>query len=335
MQAKVKILYIASDSRSGSTLIDLMLGQAENEKVFSLGELRHLWERSYMQNELCGCTRPFRECGFWADVTEQAFGSIEEADRAAAYFAGSAPTRIRHMPALMTLWRSAGSNEDLDALIEALGRVYTAIRDVSGASVIVDSSKVAAYGLIISRIPTADVSILHLVRDSRAVAYSWQRKKLRTEVHWKQEYMPRFSLIHSARAWMLNNMMIHALIREVGKPSLFARYEDAVAQPDTLTGCVSEFLAHQGIDVRYPSFASGVIPIRRNHTVAGNPLRINDTGEIRVRADAEWERKMQPRHRQMITALTAPLLKRYGYLSTHESTQHIEEEPAGMLEIIR
>src|SRR5688500_1444385 len=105
MQTKVKILYIASDSRSGSTLLDLMLGQAD--EIFSVGELRHVWERSYLKNELCGCTRPCGECACWAAVTEHAFGSFAEADRLAAHLADAAATRIRHMPALMTLWRHA------------------------------------------------------------------------------------------------------------------------------------------------------------------------------------------------------------------------------------
>jgi hypothetical protein len=326
---KVRILYVASDSRSGSTALDLMLGQGEG--LFSVGEMRHIWQRSYMKNELCGCTQPFRECAFWGNVTEQAFGSFAEADRIADYLADAAPTRVRHMPLLMTLWQKADSTEALDTLCDALSRVYSAIQQISGASVIVDSSKSPTYGLILSRIPTLDVSIVHLVRDSRAVAYSWQRKKLRTEVHWQKEYMPRFSLMHSARAWMVNNMMVQALIHQTGRDALFLRYESLMDDPDAAMDCTRAFLAERGVRVSFPSYANGVVPIRQNHTVAGNPIRINRTGELKLRLDSEWQQQMGQRQQKLVTTLTAPLLKRYGYIDVtqfDEATSQWEKEGA-------
>ena len=229
-QSKVKILYIGSAGRSGSTLLDLMLGQGEG--MFSTGEVRYLWDRGYLANELCGCGDPFRRCLFWQRVTEQAFGSFAEAERAAAYFSEHAPVRWRQLPMLMNLWGNPEANGHLGTLTETLGNVYAAIQQVSGASVIVDSSKLITCGLILNRIPNVDISVLHLVRDSRAVAYSWQRKKLRPEIHWKQEYMPKCSPFESSRDWMMFNLMTRRLISEVGKPSLFLRYEDAVANPD-------------------------------------------------------------------------------------------------------
>ena len=152
---------------------------------------------------------------------------------------------------------------------------------------IVDSSKLITCGLILNRIPNVDISVLHLVRDSRAVAYSWQRKKLRPEIHWKQEYVPKCSPFESSRDWMMFNLMTRRLISEVGKPSLFLRYEDAVANPDAMTRRVQSFFAQQGTHVEFPSYESGVIRVLTNHTVAGNPIRLG-RDEIRLRADMEW-----------------------------------------------
>ena len=67
-QSKVKILYIGSAGRSGSTLLDLMLGQGDG--MFSTGEVRYLWDRGYLANELCGCGDPFRRCLFSQRVTD-------------------------------------------------------------------------------------------------------------------------------------------------------------------------------------------------------------------------------------------------------------------------
>src|SRR5439155_14642762 len=57
----------------------------------------------------------------------------------------------------------------------ALGNLNAAIADVSGCSVIVDSSKLPTYAFVLKKVPGLEVHIVHLVRDSRATAFSWQR----------------------------------------------------------------------------------------------------------------------------------------------------------------
>jgi hypothetical protein len=50
-----------------------------------------------------------------------------------------------------------------------------------------------------------------------------------------------------------------------------------------------------------------------SHTVAGNPMRFR-TGPITLRRDDAWRSKLPRARRLLVTALTAPLLARYGYL---------------------
>jgi len=47
------VLFIGGLGRSGSTLLDRMLGRLDD--VWSVGELVHLWERGLSQNNRCGC----------------------------------------------------------------------------------------------------------------------------------------------------------------------------------------------------------------------------------------------------------------------------------------
>jgi hypothetical protein len=71
--------------------------------------------------------------------------------------------------------------------------LYTAIGDASGASVIVDSTKDAAYAHALRRMPGVDFRLLHLVRDSRGVAWSWAKVVESQEVVGRQHYMRQFS----------------------------------------------------------------------------------------------------------------------------------------------
>ena len=59
----VPVLFIACAGRSGSTLLDRVIGMQDD--FFSAGELRFIWERSFGENQLCGCGAPFDECAFW------------------------------------------------------------------------------------------------------------------------------------------------------------------------------------------------------------------------------------------------------------------------------
>ena len=58
----------------------MSLTQQQIDGFASFGELRHIWERSFLGNQLCGCGRPFRQCPFWTEVAEVAFGGFDGVD---------------------------------------------------------------------------------------------------------------------------------------------------------------------------------------------------------------------------------------------------------------
>jgi hypothetical protein len=55
------LVYIAADSRSGSTLLDLLLGN--HDQAISIGELRRLNDH-YNKNLACSCNVHIRICPF-------------------------------------------------------------------------------------------------------------------------------------------------------------------------------------------------------------------------------------------------------------------------------
>ena len=61
----------------------------------------------------------------------------------------------------------------------------------------------------------------------------------------------------------------------------------------------------------------GIVYVREislsvDHTVSGNPSRFR-TGKIELRPDEEWKVKMRGADKNIVLALTAPLLLTYGY----------------------
>ena len=56
-----------------------------------------------------------------------------------------------------------------------------------------------------------------------------------------------------------------------------------------------------------------------NHIVAGNPIRFLK-GRVEIRPDMVWQEGMRWRDKALVTALTWPLLLKYGYLGRRTST---------------
>jgi hypothetical protein len=307
----VQVVYVGSWGRSGSTLLDLILGQVSGFR--SIGEIRYLWERGLAGRQRCGCGVPVPDCPFWAAVLEETFGDHGGADPAGMVALWRRVDGLARIPWLVAPRRPPALEHDLQAFRDVLGRLYRAVRLVSGASVLVDSSKYASYGLLLAGVPALDLRVLHLVRDSRAVAYSWLRRKLMPEVTTEERYMATKRPWRSAVYWNLENLGLH-LLRGLATGYQVLRYDDLTARPHA---ALSAALERVGITADLDFLRGGRLHLGVNHTVAGNPIRFL-RGAVPIRPDSEWRGRMAPGARRVVTGLTWPLLVRYGFpLAAH------------------
>jgi hypothetical protein len=304
---KVKVLYVVGLGRSGSTILSNSLGQIPG--FFSGGELNFIWRHNVLENRLCGCGRPFRECPVWTRVMDQAFGGMDGVDPRAMMRLQNLGTRTRHIPMMLTRGGRRSLAQRLEKLLIAYGRLYEAIGAITGSRVIVDSSKEPAHGFAMSMVPGVDFYALHLLRDPRAAAYSWSKKKPQPDTD-TRDFMVRFSPAKSSALWDSWNASAEALWRRVPDRYLRLRYEDFVADPRE---CFEKILALVGeSDAGPPLVGEREVKLGVSHTVSGNPNRF-ETGAVELRTDREWTSRMKPRDKALVTVLTLPLLKHYGY----------------------
>ena len=320
MSEQVTVLYIGGHGRSGSTLLAQTLGQIPG--FVNVGELWQVWYRGLKDNERCGCGHTFYACEFWEAVGDEAFGGWDnvDADKMVAFrpYLKSLRYTLHYALAAKTGIRSRKISALLEECGPVLERLYRAIQTVSGAGVIVDSSKRSSYAVLLSLLTFADLRIVHLVRDSRAVAYSWQRTKESPAVVGGR-LMPRMSPAKASRRWSLQNYS-YGLLSGFARLSRL-RYEDFVNDP---TFYLAETLLRDGFDVEAISLHDVVcgreISLSVDHTVSGNPSRFR-TGKIELQLDEEWKVKMRGADKNVVTALTAPLLLKYGYLGRRETSK--------------
>lgn len=299
----VKVLFIGGYGRSGSTLLDRVLGGIDG--LCSVGELRHVFREGYVENRLCGCGAEFRDCPFWGEVTARAFGGMERFDAAATLALQQRVDRWWRAARLAGRAGAGRRGAELDSYRAALRRLYRAIADVSGGQVIIDSSKDVSHGYALRGVgDPIELYVLHLVRDSRAVAHSWQRTKFNPG---SGADMDRYGLLRTSAEWTAINALT-ALHASLGSRYRKLRYQDFVADPRTTVSNILEFVREPADHARVS--ARRTVELGEDHTVAGNPIRFR-RGEIEVRRDDEWRTRMPGTSRALVTALTFPALARF------------------------
>ena len=162
------VLYITGWCRSGSTVLGNVL--AEVPGVVHVGELRFLWLNGVCgqgSNSQCGCGLTLTECPLWAKVLEAVRpGHRTLTEHAEDVVSWQAACRTRHTWSVL---REPPAN----SWPSTLAATYRAIADQTGARVIVDSSKFASDAALLSHLPGIRPAYVLLIRDPRAVAWSW------------------------------------------------------------------------------------------------------------------------------------------------------------------
>ena len=177
---KLKVIAISGSGRSGSTLLSLLLSQ--DNSVFNLGQMRHLW-RAYDSDEPCSCQQNLQSCNVYSET----------------------------MPGSM------------ETVLDALHRV-------AGATTFVDTSKAPATARAFGKLPNVELFVLNLVRDPRAVACSWYKRK------------KSFSaLIKNARDWLNRQQTLEKWRPALGDHFMAVRYEDLATNPVDTISAISEW----------------------------------------------------------------------------------------------
>ncbi|HEX5260723.1 MAG TPA: hypothetical protein VFW18_04525 [Gaiellales bacterium] len=309
-----EVVYIGGADRSGSTILGLVMGTLPGTAY--VGEVMHVWRRGVAENQLCGCGEPFLACPFWREVGQAAFGGWQHVDVDHVEWLSRRVLRERFGLAMPLLKRRLSYRANFAAYLEYIEPLYRAIWRVSGARRIVDSSKgLSQYGAL-AALSSIDLSLVHLVRDSRGVAHSWTRKIVMPEITSDREYMATFSPAWAALQWDFMNVEfdIARNLMYRARPSVLVRYESFAADPvrasHAALASVSKTTSPDGVSDSSPL---GRIRVGTQHTVSGNPARFSGPA-VTVRPDVRWHAEMRRTRKALVTAVTWPILARYAIL---------------------
>ena len=194
---RVKVVFIASLSHSGSTLLDLMLNA--HPDIVSVGELKQLgrFARHEKPGRRLRCTcgaESLLTCEFWTRVSE---------------LTKTATGRTIAELNVEDYHNRQNFDEDNAALFQA-------IATVAGKRYVVDSSKQAGRLSLLMKNPALDVFPIFLIRDPKGQICSSQRKSE--------------SLIRLIENYVRTNREIHELVKD--RHHAVVRYEQLVREPE-------------------------------------------------------------------------------------------------------
>ena len=311
MSERVPILYVGGTGRTGSTVLDRMLGNVPG--VVAAGEVTWLWF-ALRAGGRCACGERHAECPVWGPVLEATFPETGGRPDALARVADEMFTLrrrfdSRYLPVMGLPGLRGRLPGRLGPYPFRLASLYRNLAAITGAQLIVDSSKEPHYSSILASRPELDLRFLHLVRNPVATAYSWGRR--RTELGFGVGHeMERRGPVSAAVYYDVSNVGAEALWGR-GDRYLRVRYEDLVADAESTLATIGEFVGLH-IDPEVAMGRSTSTSAAAGHAAWGNPNRFA-SGPITLRDDDEWTREASRSLRTWTRLLAGPVARRYGY----------------------
>lgn len=278
------VLYIMGYGRSGSTLLDAIL--SSHEEVVSIGAGVNLpaWNRNQRK---CACGYRMGDCGFWQSVVGRYLQYTDSTDLTELT---RCQDRIERVPVY------AERDDEAERYGRHLRALFKAVAEVSGKSIIVDSSKSARdaigrpYALV--RHARLNVRPIFLARDGRGVMWSAMRGPGSPER--ASSRLPRSLVgLKTLASWLYTNHRCLRVLEAMPETALPVSYENLMSWTK------KELLrigSHVGVDMshvaRRVTEGSG---IEAGHNLGGNRLRFSE--KITISPDYEWRSELPILHR--------------------------------------
>jgi len=273
-------------------------------RIATVGEAKVV-EWSLCNDEFCSCGARMAECTFWRDVQERLHARglvldngfqahIRGRQTVADYLvAGEIQCALGEVLRSVALSIWPGASRTLNHLLDCNVALMEAVMEVTGKRIFLDTSKNASRLRYLTKSGYFRVSVIHLIRDGRAAAYSLIRKGVSPQ--------------HAAMEWVREHRQAERLQSMLPRDIRWKQvhYERLCADPDATLASLCDFIGipspQRSLDFR--SWDSHVL---------GNRLRLG--GSSRITLDEKWRTALDGEPLRIVEHVTRDLNQRYGYV---------------------
>lgn len=296
MSKKIKIIYIMGCGRSGTTIMDILLGN--HAGFLSVGELNNA-QQAWNEDKTCSCGISLKKCGIWEKVGENWF--IDDQNNK-YYDIMKRQKDIERQFSIVKHMVGFYDQSIIDSYHSLVHDIFKLLQIQSSAKAIIDSSKSIGRGLVLLKNTNLDVRVIHLVRDPRGVYSSFQKKNLIT---------PTMGILSLAFYWNSVNLFASLLKFKFGnKKFLRICYEDLVINSDNVLDQIGNFIEEDLSDVKIK--LKDEVPMDRGHLASGNRVR-NQNVALILQPDFKWKKSIKFHQRIFVEICCFPLMLAYKY----------------------
>lgn len=302
--ASIPLVYILSNGRSGTTLLDLLLGA--HSRIWTVGEAQLLpWELVNSKRP-CGCGQPFDTDPFWQEVLSSY--SADAKGYHIGYFRNrnhvGRVLRWSHLPDLLrgsvrSSWEAA-ADEYARSNHEFFQTVRSVAEDRVDDSVrwLVDASKDPYRLFWLQQCPQFDIRVIHLMKSPRAFVASAARP-------WLSEPAGIRKVVRFAARWVIENTIMARLCTTCFSPHQVRqlRYEELAEQPEATMQALVDWL-----NLDYSRQLTRAFRDYENHAISGNAMRWRNSDD-EIRLDERWKRDLSMAQSKLVRQLTYPFLQ--------------------------
>lgn len=293
---KTKILYIAGETRSGSTILSNILGCIDG--FFNGGEIIEFWKTALQWP--CSCGKMSDQCIVWSTIYQNVIDNKDSCRFQAMnrFISQSARSfySFRYLLFSKCYFRIKKVNA---CFIDSLNFLYTKIQEATGCRVIVDASKNPGYAQLLALFHDTELYVIHMIRDPRATIHSWKNKKPGLWTISAKEIAVRWNIRNIATELFKMNPQTHYFK---------LKYEQFAVDPIKYIQAIMSFI-HENPE-RLPFVSKNEAVIENIHGLCGNPDRFKQ-GKIRITPDQKWVHGLERKDKFFSLLINFPLMLRY------------------------
>lgn len=285
-EKKIKLIIITGAGHSGTTLLDIILDN--HSQIIGLGECEKFGPK-LTHNIGCACGAPFETCSLWSDFLIQEKTYLDKQVR---------DVRRKGLDTLLgrkkyMFKKYTDDNVTLEEYVRHHENLYAYVQEKTGCVYVADSTKNPTHFEVLARYSNKlDIHVIHLVRDGRAVTWSYFKRYQKMLMYMK--------------LWCSANIKVMLIAHRMNLPRLVVHYTDVSTQPEETLQKICDYL-HIPFEKEMLNLRSSV-----HHQVGGNQgVLFGKTAEIRP--DIEWKTKM-PKKWQWIFLILFGWMNTYYYL---------------------
>lgn len=306
---KINLLYILSNGRSGSTILDLLLGSFD--QIWTLGECQ-LIELELAVDAICGSGEKIRESAYWTEVLTNL--ELKNEQTSIAHFRKTAPGTTAHVGRVLR-WRllydlylknKLGPVDMIAEYARLNARFFQAAKAAAeknayrqGIDWLVDASKDPYRLMWLQASGLFNIKVIHLLKHPCSFVYSNARLP-EGGVH-------RGKIYRMIVRWLVENEIMRKVGRRFFRPKdvLTLKYEDLADRPQQTLKNIG---AHFGIDLS--DYQKGRFLERINFAISGNKSRWSGRD---IFLDERWKKELPSFYQKVVWRATRKFARKYGY----------------------